>query len=114
MRAMSTKSIAVYQQHTGRNPAPSITPRCFGARAARTEPPPPPATQAAELRAKAAELRAAATRIRTQADELDESADRMSDEEREVIESGCVDSDDPRHPNHPLHCAKPCCARSEP
>lgn len=27
----------------------------------------------------------------------------------DALESGCLDSDDPRHPNHPLHCQRPCC-----
>lgn len=82
-------------------------------RMARTEPPPAPARHAAEVRAQAAKLRVYATRILARADELEESADRMSDTEREVIEAGCIDDSDPRHPNHDLRCVRPCCARRE-
>ena len=76
---MSAASIRLYEAHTGRKPAPSITPRCFGrGRMARTDPPPPPESHCADVRAQAAELRLAAARILARADELDESANRIS------------------------------------
>ena len=33
----------------------------------------------------------------------------LTQEQRAALETGCLDTDDPRHPNHPLHCARPCC-----
>ena len=33
-----------------------------------------------------------------------------ADKDTAAIESGVVDDDDPRHPRHPLSCARPCCA----
>jgi len=115
---MSQITIDLYAAHTGRKPASSITPRCFGhrGRAAPTTPPPAPETQATDLLAQAAKYEAEASPLLARAADLRAAAQRMTmtDAEIDAIESGCVDSDDSRHPNHPLHCSKPCCARSEP
>lgn len=44
-----------------------------------------------------------------EAPEIDDAEFDAAMREREALESGCLDDDDPRHPRHPLHCGKPCC-----
>lgn len=88
---MSAKSIALYAAHQRRE-APTL---------------PPPADLAAREKAdKVRKLRGLGFKLLSRAAALEAELE----EEREVVECGSIDSDDPRHPNHPLNCVKPCCA----
>jgi hypothetical protein len=84
-----------------------------------TLPPPPADDPIAELEARERKYAHRASRALERARECRAMIDLLRGQAldraaRHAIESGCVDSDDPRHPNHPLHCSKPCCRRSEP
>lgn len=45
----------------------------------------------------------------TEAPEIDDARLDEMMREREALESGCLDDDDPRHPGHPVTCRRPCC-----
>jgi hypothetical protein len=102
---MSLKSIKAFNAFTGRAPAPSITPSCF-----------PRARSAMEACAEDVRRFDKTGELPAPWPEVDEEFDRRVDEmnrELDAIESGCVDSDDERHPNHEIHCVRPCCGRRE-
>lgn len=44
-----------------------------------------------------------------EAPEIDDAELDAAMREREAIEAGCIDSDDPCHPGHPITCQRPCC-----
>jgi hypothetical protein len=45
----------------------------------------------------------------TEAPEIDDAEFAAAMRELGALESGCLDTDDPRHPSHPITCRRPCC-----
>ena len=95
---MSARSIAAYEAHRRAN--------------APTRPPPPADDTIAELERQERRHAHRASRELARARECRAMIEHLRAEasEREAIESGVVDTDDARHPRHPLSCARPCCA----
>lgn len=93
---MSYKSIALFEAH----------------RADRTTLPPPPADDPiAQLEASERKYAHRASRALERARECRAMIELLRG--RDAIESGSVDDNDYRHPNHSLNCVRPCCSRRE-